>query len=69
MRFNWKKQPWIRGGWPKVRPFSSRIGEFRKPFGRVYFAGDYTAELKFLNMMEGAIESGEHVAKLISKIE
>ncbi len=67
--FNWKKQPWIRGGWPKVRPFSSRIGEFRKPFGRVYFAGDYTAELKFLNMMEGAIESGEHVAKLISKIE
>jgi monoamine oxidase len=41
--FDWRKQSWIRGGWPHVRRFIHRVGEFRQPFDRVYFAGDYAA--------------------------
>lgn len=66
--FNWSKQPWIKGGWPYIRLFTDRVGIFRKPLGKIFFAGDYVGELKYLNMLEGAIESGEHAAKLINKM-
>jgi monoamine oxidase len=64
--FCWREQPWIKGGWPLVREgFSHRVGVFRKPEGRVYFAGDYAASSTWLNTMEGAIESGEFAASQI----
>jgi monoamine oxidase len=64
--FFWDEQPWIKGGWPLVRErFSHRVGVFREPDGRVYFAGDYAATPDLLNTMEGAIESGEHAASQI----
>jgi monoamine oxidase len=64
----WREQPWIRGGWPLVREgFEHQVSVFRKPEGRLYFAGDYAAAPRWLNMLEGAIESGEHVASLIDE--
>ncbi len=64
--FCWRDQPWIRGGWPLVREgFEHQVGVFREPEGRLYFAGDYAAAPRWLNMLEGAIESGEFAAGLI----
>mgnify|MGYP002395559983 CR=1 FL=1 len=61
--FCWDAQPWIRGGWPKVgMGFGREAAVFRKPHGRVFFAGDYAANPRWLNTAEGAIESGERVA-------
>lgn len=66
--FCWDQQPWILGGWPLARHgFADKVGAFRKPDGRVYFAGDYVAAPAFLNTMEGAIESGEYVASQINR--
>jgi len=64
--FCWNEQSWIRGGWPQVRAgFAHRAKEFRRPEERLYFAGDYASLPSYLNMVEGAIESGEHVAEQI----
>jgi len=64
----WNEQPWILGGWPLVRDgFSHRVGVFRRPDGRIHFAGDYAAAPTWLNTMEGAIESGEYAASQINK--
>ena len=58
------------GGWPLVREgFSHRVGAFREPDGRVYFAGDFAATPDLLNTMEGAIESGEHAASQINRAQ
>ncbi len=66
--YYWDEQPWIRGGWPLVRQgFSNRVRVFREPDGRVYYAGDYAASPDLLNTMEGAIESGEYVAREIHR--
>ena len=67
-RFCWREQPWVKGGWPLLRGFVSRVNEFRKPEQRVFFAGDYVASARWLNTMEGAIESGQHVAKQLSSL-
>ncbi|HEU4994848.1 MAG TPA: NAD(P)/FAD-dependent oxidoreductase [Gemmatimonadaceae bacterium] len=62
----WREQRWIGGGWPMVRNgYESRISVFRRRFGRVFFAGDYATEPAWLNMVEGAIESGERAANAI----
>ncbi|HSM16171.1 MAG TPA: FAD-dependent oxidoreductase, partial [Gemmatimonadales bacterium] len=67
--FCWRDQAWIRGGWPLVREgFEHRIGIFREPEGRVYFAGDYAAASRWLNTLEGAIESGEFAAQQIHQV-
>jgi monoamine oxidase len=64
--FYWNEQPWIRGGWPLARLRHAReMAQFRKPEGRVYFAGDYATPPLHLNNTEGAIESGQHAAGLI----
>ncbi len=64
----WRDQPWIQGGWPLVREgFEHRVGVFREPEGRLYFAGDFAAAPRWLNMLEGAIESGEHAAQQIDQ--
>ena len=66
--FCWRDQPWIRGGWPLVREgFEHQVGVFRQPEGRVYFAGDYASAARWLNTLEGAIESGEFAAGLIDQ--
>ena len=65
----WRKQTWIRGGWPLVRSgFAHRVAAFREPDGRVFFAGDYATSHHWLNTMEGALESGEHAARSISEL-
>lgn len=63
----WDHQPWIRGGWPLIRKYASRAPIFREPEGRIYFAGDYAADRRWLNMAEGAVESGQYAAQLIAK--
>jgi len=63
----WDHQPWIGGGWPRIREFASRAKVFREPEGRVYFAGDYAADPRWLNMAEGAVESGQRAAESIAK--
>jgi monoamine oxidase len=64
--FSWKSQPWVRGGWPDVRgTFEAQLNIFREPEGQIYFAGDYATLPDYLNTVEGAIESGAHVASTI----
>lgn len=66
--FYWDEQPWIGGGWPLARHgFSHKVATFREPEGRIYFAGDYAASPDFLNTAEGALESGQHAAEMISR--
>ena len=61
--FSWKEQPWVRGGWPRVRgEYEHRVAAFLVPHGRIWFAGDYAASRAWLNTAEGAIESGQRAA-------
>lgn len=61
--FSWNEQPWVRGGWPRVRgDYEHRVAAFLVPHGRIWFAGDYAASPPWLNTMEGAIESGQRAA-------
>jgi len=62
--YSWTDQDWIRGAWPMVRHgFRKQIPLLQARHARVFFAGDYAASPRFLNMTEGALESGEHAAR------
>jgi monoamine oxidase len=64
--FSWKEQPWVRGGWPRVRDgHEESVRAFLEPHGRIWFAGDYASSPERLNTVEGAIESGEFAAASI----
>jgi monoamine oxidase len=62
--FAWTEQPWIRGsfGGPPIGG-GWMLGEWAKPEGRIFFAGDFTT-LKS-GWVEGAIESGLRAARQI----
>ena len=56
----WESDPWARGGYavfgPAVRS-SSPAPLLRRPFGRIFFAGEHTSE-NWQGFMNGAVESG-----------
>ncbi len=62
--FAWSEQPWIRGSFGAIGPGQGwMVGEWRKPEGRIHFAGDFTT-LKS-GWVEGAIEAGLRAARQI----
>lgn len=64
-RQSWGASPFARGGWAYFRP--GQVGRFTaamaKPNGRIAFCGEHLA--RFNRGMEGAMESGERVAKAL----
>jgi monoamine oxidase len=59
----WESDPWSRGGYAVFGPGFDTIDEplLRRPFGRVFFAGEHTSE-HWQGFMNGAVESGLRVA-------
>ena len=67
--FSWKRQVWIGGGWPLAPDgFEKKSCYFRTPLGRICFAGDYATVREYVSTVEGALESGEHAARLIEQM-
>jgi len=60
---SWREQPWIGGGWSVPGDRVGQLEVFRRPAGRLHFAGDYAAPPRFLNTVEGAMRSGERAAR------
>jgi monoamine oxidase len=60
---SWESDPWARGGYavfgPQCDPADAPL--LRRPFGRVFFAGEHTSE-HWQGFMNGAVESGLRVA-------
>ena len=59
---SWTQYPHMQGAWAYWRPGQMRtsIAHFRKPHGRLHFAGEHLAQ--FHAGMEAAFESGERAA-------
>lgn len=64
---HWGQEPFSLLGYPFQPPglLTGGFGTLFKPEGRLYFAGDYLSF--FVGYMEGALESGERVARAILK--
>lgn len=62
---NWPEDPWVKGSYSYYRrgQFTGFRGVEGVAEGRVHFAGEHTATYASLGTMNGAIESGERVAK------
>ena len=61
----WDEDPWARSAYPMTRPTKAinYLTTLRKPAGRIMFAGDYASA--WPGWMQGAIESGNHAARMI----
>ena len=61
----WDEDPWSRAAYPQPRPgqLIEHLSILRKPAGRIMFAGDYASA--WPGWMQGAIESGNHAARMI----
>jgi monoamine oxidase len=58
----WREEPWARGAFAAFRPGQMKLlTEIARPEGRLHFAGEHTSP--WMGWMEGAIESGERVAR------
>src|SRR5258708_40143314 len=65
----WQREAWIGGAyafyrpgqWFYVRPLLER------PYGRVFFAGEHLSK-DWQGFMQGAVETGEEVAKHLIKV-
>lgn len=68
---DWGDDPWT-GGCPVSNPIPGVLSEYgellREPMGRVHWAGTETA-IEWTGYMEGAIESGERVAREVTSRE
>lgn len=68
---DWGDDPWA-GGCPVSNPIPGVLSEYgellREPMGRVHWAGTETA-IEWTGYMEGAIESGERVAREVTSRE
>jgi monoamine oxidase len=64
----WHRETWTQGGYTAYGPgqVTQFWGVFTKPFSKVYFAGEHTDNL-YPGYLEGAIRSGQRVAKQIGK--
>lgn len=63
---SWNRETWTQGGYTAYGPgqVTQFWGVFKKPFGKVYFAGEHTDNL-YPGYLEGAIRSGKRVARQI----
>ena len=64
----WDEDPWARGAWASRRPGDMRSLEphIARPEGRIHFAGEHASP--WLNgWMQGALESGERVAREVNE--
>lgn len=61
----WADDPWSRGAYCNFAPgqLIPMLALLRRPEGRVYFAGDYASA--WPGWMQGALESGNYVARAI----
>lgn len=64
---SWAKDPWSMGGWayPTESQEKKLFDELRRVEGRIYFAGEHTAEKR--GWIQGALDSGLTAAKEIHK--
>ncbi|MEN9870599.1 MAG: hypothetical protein RLZZ171_1587, partial [Cyanobacteriota bacterium] len=64
---SWAKDPWSMGGWayPTESQEKNLFDELRRVEGRIYFAGEHTAEKR--GWIQGALDSGLMAAKEIHK--
>ena len=64
----WSNDPFAGGGWALWRPGQAATAHaaLRAPAGRVFFAGEHTAEA--YRGMEGAMESGERAALEVMRL-
>jgi monoamine oxidase len=62
---SWTKDPWSLGGWayPTDSQEKDLFDELRRREGRIYFAGEHTAEKR--GWMQGALDSGIRAAREI----
>lgn len=63
----WQSAPWTQGGYTAYAPGQvvPLWTAFHQPFGNIYFAGEHTDNL-LPGYMEGAVRSGQRVAKQIA---
>lgn len=63
---SWNRETWTQGGYTAYGPgqVTQFWGVFKKPFGKVYFAGEHTDNL-YPGYLEGAVRSGKRVARQI----
>jgi monoamine oxidase len=65
----WERDRWARGGYaffgPSFEP--SWRDHLSRAFGRVFFAGDHTSR-EYQGFMNGAVESGQRVAKEVAAL-
>ena len=64
---SWAKDPWSMGGWayPTESQEKNLFDELRRVEGRIYFAGEHTAEKR--GWIQGALDSGLIAAKEIHR--
>ena len=64
----WHEDPWAGGGWGWTQPGELRwmFPAMRRVEGRVHFAGEHTS--LWIAWMNGALESGERVAREITQL-
>ncbi|MFN0242148.1 MAG: flavin monoamine oxidase family protein [Planctomycetota bacterium] len=63
---DWPSEPWTLGGYsfPAPGEVTARLPRIRAGLGRLHFAGEHTSSC-FPGYMEGALESGARVARVI----
>jgi monoamine oxidase len=65
LEHNWSNEPWTRGcyvGFMAPGVWSDYGSALRAPVGRIHWAGTETSEV-FMGYMDGAVRSGERVAR------
>jgi len=62
----WDEDEWARGAWAWYRPgqMTSLFSQIRRAEGRIHFAGEHTSA--WPGWMQGALESGNRVAKEVN---
>jgi monoamine oxidase len=62
---SWTQDPWSRSGWayPTAEQEKALFTDLRRPEGRIYFAGEHTAEAR--GWVQGALDSGLQSAQEI----
>ena len=66
---NWPADPWSKGSYAYYRQgqFAAFAGIEGKTEGNVFFAGEHTAPYRLRGTMNGAVDSGERVAKALRR--
>ena len=61
----WPEDPWVRGSYSAYGPgqLTRFWPAFQQPYGRLFFAGEHSD--RYIGYMEGAVRSGQRVARQI----